>query len=122
VADYATIHASALGAVQSNGAAVTFTRAVDSAYAPSTDTTTAGTSTTITGSAVDLGVGPGDSEEPGTSIASSATKLFFIPDTYGDLPAYGDTASWGGFTLRVTRVKPLQPAGTVLAAEVWCSL
>lgn len=117
MSDYTTVHANALSAVQGAGASVTFTHTSPGAYDDATDTYSTPTTSTVTGSAVQVAGDP-DAYDRLSLIRSVAPSLFFTPDTLGALPAPGDSASWGSDTYVVKDVQALSPNGTAIAATV----
>ena len=117
MSQYAATHARAYATVARKGAAVTFTRTTPGTYDPATDTTSAPTITTITGSAVRV-TGSPDTYRALSLIESQAPTLLFAPATYGSLPKQGDKVVWGGVTLTVKDVSPLEPDGTPITANI----
>jgi hypothetical protein len=99
--------------------AITFTRTSQGAYDPETDLATPSTST-VTGVAV-RGRGDPDRYAALGLVESTAPTLVFIPTTYGELPAPGDTTTWpatGGSDYTVRDVTPFSPDGVAIGAFV----
>lgn len=115
--NYASDHSDALATVADAGAAATFTLTSPGTYDESTGTWSTPTTSTVTGSAVEVGGDP-DTYERLSLIRSSAPSLFFTPDTYGSLPTVGYTVTWGGVSYTVKDVLPLSPDGTAIAATI----
>lgn len=113
---YATEHASALADIRAAGVDVTFTLS-DSTYAPSTDATSAPTTSTVTGAAMRV---KGDARmyESMKLVQSGLVTLLFAPDTYGERPALGSIVEWEGADAVVVGVNPLAPDGTDILARV----
>ena len=115
--DYSADHASALVDVADAGTAVTFTRATPGTYDGTTDTWTAASATTVTGSAVEDT--PNKDVYDALSLTqSSARTLFFVPDTYGALPLPGYGVTWAGAHYTVRAVDPIAPDGIAIAASI----
>lgn len=118
---YAPTHARAYAAISRKGAAVTFTRTTPGTYDPLTETTTPATITTIPGAAVRVeprSMLDVDRYRALSLVESQAPTLLFCPTTFGSLPKAGDTVVWGGTTLTVRDVNPLEPDGTPIMAHV----
>lgn len=117
MADYTQTHADALADVADAGASVTFTFTSPGTYDATTDTWSTPTTTTVTGSAVEVKGNP-DTYERLSLVHSSAPSLFFTPDTYGSLPRPGYTVTWNSIAYTVKDVDPLAPDGTPIAATI----
>lgn len=117
MSDYTADHAGALADVTADGAAVTFTLQVPGPHDPATGTFAAGTTTTVTGSAIQLDARPETYRALGL-VETEARTLFFTPTTYGSLPALKSSVTWGGVAYTVRDVAPLAPDGFAIAAEV----
>lgn len=114
---YAADHAGALADLAADGVAVSFAYTVAGPYTPDTDTAGAATTTTVTGSAVQ--VTPDRRQFAALNLVEGRTvALFFAPTTFGSLPVLGSTFSFGGETFVVRSVDPLAPAGTAIAATI----
>lgn len=99
------------------GAYVTFTHEVPGTYNPETDQETGGSSSTISGYAMEIAGDPTLYTQLGL-IESDNPTLQFVPDTLGQLPVLGSTVVWGGETLTVKNVLRLAMNGTAEAAKV----
>lgn len=102
------------------GAAVLFTKDIPGIYDPETDTTSAGTTVTVSGRAMRIAGDPDEYAKLGL-IQSEHPMLSFAPDTAGELPAVGMTVQFGGETLTVENVNPCAMNGTATSAHVRCS-
>jgi hypothetical protein len=69
---------------------VTFTKIIPGTYDPATDTTTAGTTVTVSGYAMRIQGDPDEYARLGL-IQSEHPMLLFRPDTAGQLPVLGAT-------------------------------
>lgn len=116
---YADVHADALADVAAAGVAVIFS-AVTQTYDATTDTVTPVT-TTMTGSAVQVGGDPRQFEALGL-VQQRPIVLLFAPNSYGSVPALGSTVSWGGARYTVRAVQPIAPDGTAILSRVTASL
>ena len=114
---YAAEHAGALVDISAAGAAVTFTYATAGTYDAATDTYTTPTSTTVSGSAMQVRGTPEQNVVLGL-VESEAPTLLFAPTTYGGVPEPGYTVSWNSVTYTVKAVTPVAPDGTVILARV----
>lgn len=115
---YATEHADALDDVRAAGAPVTFTRTVHASYDPEGAAEDAEpTTTTVTGYAMRVRGRP-DRYDRLTLIESQAPTLLFVPSTYGELPPLDAECTWGGKSMVVADVDPLEPDGTAILARV----
>ena len=96
---------------------MTFSHVSPGTYSPSDGTYATPSTTTVTGSAVQVAGDP-DTYDRLKLIRSIAPSLFFTPTTLGSLPAPGDTAVWGSDNYVVKDVSPLAPDGVAIAATV----
>lgn len=105
------------GTLARKGAAVTFSRTTPGVYDGLTGFTAPPTTTTISGSAMEI---EGDSDLLLTLglIASDTQTLLFRPATAGTLPALEWDVVWGGATLTVKHIQRLAMAGTPTAAKI----
>lgn len=117
MSDYSVDHASTLLDVADAGAAVTFSYTTAGTYDPLTDTTSGAEAATVTGSAIESKSSPIRYQALGL-VQSEAPTLFFVPDTYGEIPPLGATVTWGGIDYTVKDVDPLAPAGVAIAASI----
>jgi hypothetical protein len=117
VADYTQDHANALADVLAAGQSVTFTLTAIGTYTESTDAQGAPVVTTVTGGAVAEKGSLTQYEAMGLTHTDART-LFFVPTTYGSVPALQSVVSWGGSSYVVKRVEAVDPDGTALGAHV----
>jgi hypothetical protein len=96
---------------------VTFSHGTPGTYDPATDTTTGGSVSTVTGTAMEIAGDPNLYLALGL-IESENPTLLFTPDTAGELPVLGATVEWGGETLTVKNITRLAMAGTPEAAKL----
>jgi hypothetical protein len=101
------------------GVAVTFTKATPGTYDPATDTTTGGSTVTVSGYAMRIQGDPDEYARLG-QIQSEHPMLSFAPDTAGELPTLGMTVEFGGETFTVEDVNPCAMNGTATSAHVRC--
>lgn len=102
---------------------VTFTRSVPGTYDPATDTWTGGSTSTITGSAIQV---RGDPQKylALELIMSTNPTLLFTPTVYplrantAEFVQAGDTVVWTGVTFTVKDVDPVAPDGFVVIARI----
>lgn len=103
--------------------ATTFTRVTPGTYDPATNTTASPTTSTITGSAIQVRGNPQRYAALGLVLSTMPT-LFFTPDTYplaANGSAFvlpGDTVTWASQTYVVQDVEPIAPDGYVIAARI----
>jgi hypothetical protein len=102
---------------RSRAADVTFSHGTPGTYDPETDTTTGGSVTTVSGTAMEIQGDPNMYLQIGL-IESENPTLLFTPTTAGELPGLGWTVVWGGETLTVKHVFRLAMAGTPEAAKI----
>lgn len=114
---YSATHASALRSVTSKGSAVTFTTTDPGTYDATADTFASASSSTVAGYAIQVGGNP-LTYQALSLVQGQAPSLFFVPSTFGNLPAIGDAVTWASDTYVVKDVQPLQPDGTAIAATV----
>lgn len=117
MSNYAEDHASAYADVLEAGSAVTWSKTTSGTYDSATDTYSTPVTTTCPG--VMIEVDGDDAEYQALElIASSPVTGFFIPTTYGDLPTFDMTGTWGGVTKNVKRVRAggLRPGGSAIGA------
>jgi hypothetical protein len=105
------------GVLARKGAPVTFTHVTPGTYDPATDTSTGGTTVTVTGSAMQIEGDPEVYARLGL-IQSENPTLLFAPSVVGVLPVLGSTVVWGTDTLTVKDVEPLAMAGIATAARI----
>lgn len=108
------------GLLAHNGCAVTFSHGTPGTYDPATDTSTAGTTVSVSGFAMQIDGLPEVYAALGL-VQSENPTLLFRPTAPGTMPALGSTVVWGGETLTVKDVEPLAMNGTATAARVRCS-
>jgi len=116
---YAADHAGAYADLLADGAPVTFTFAlvVPGNYQPDTDTFASGTTTNVTGAAIQVSARALQYQALGL-IPGEAPTLLFAPRTYGQTPPLGASVVWGGSTYTVRNVEPLAPDGTAILCRV----
>jgi hypothetical protein len=102
------------------GRAVVFTKEIPGTYDPATDTSTAGTTVTVSGYAMRIQGDPDEYAKLGL-IQSEHPMLSFGPDTAGQLPTLGMTVEFGGETLTVEDVNPCAMNGVATSAHIRCS-
>lgn len=114
---YAEDAASAVADLSEAGAAVTFTLTAPGTYTESTDTFSAGSTTTVAGYAVEV---PGDPRAYAALelIQRDARTLLFASSTYGSTPGLGATLTWAGATFTVRSVQRVAPDGTAVVSTV----
>jgi hypothetical protein len=101
---------------------VTFTR-LTKTFSASDETFSSPTSSTITGSAIQVRGKPDRYRDLNLSLATDLT-LFFTPTTYplaangSEFVLPGDTVSWASKTYTVKDVDPIAPDGFVIAARI----
>ena len=97
--------------------ATTFTRRTNTTNPEDGSHTVA--ESTVTGSAMRVKGDPHTYTALGLSLTENPT-LFFVPDTYGDVPEPGDEVTWptSGTVYHVADVNPIAPDGVVIAARV----
>lgn len=102
---------------------VTFTRGAPGVYDPATDTWSAGSVTTITGSAIQVKGDP-QKYQALELVMSTNPTLLFTPSVY-PLRAFteefvlpGDHVDWNGVTFTVKDVDPVAPDGFVIVARI----
>ncbi|HEY4133502.1 MAG TPA: hypothetical protein VGM50_22980 [Gemmatimonadaceae bacterium] len=115
---YVSEHADALADLAEAGSNITFTR-VSSTYDSATDTSSAPTTLTIAGYAVETD-GDRDTYRRLELTHETAVTLFFSPNEIDDVPLSGDTAVWAGKTVTVAERKAFAPDGVAIAATVVC--
>lgn len=102
---------------------VTFTREDPGTYNASAGTWSGASTTTITGSAVQVKGNAQRYADLGLVLATMPT-LFFTPTDYAlaaggtSFVLPGDTVSWCGTTYTVRDVDPIAPDGYVIAARI----
>lgn len=112
---YAADHAGALASVREAGAAVTFTRTVQT-HTESTDDVSPTTST-VSGYAVRKRGVP-KAYAPDTLTTTELVTLFFVPTTFGEKPVLGSVVVWASVKYRVKYLESLEPDGTSIASTV----
>jgi hypothetical protein len=105
------------GTLARKGSAVTFSHGTAGTYDPATDTSSGGSTVTVTGSAMEIDGDPDLYTQLGL-IESENPTLLFRPTVAGTLPALGATVVWGAETLTVKNIKRLAMAGTPTAARI----
>ena len=102
---------------------VTFTRVDPGTYDPATGLTTGGSTSTITGTAMQVRGDPQRYEAQGLNLSTMPT-LLVAPTDY-DLSAFsesfvrpGDTVAWRTVTYTVKDVSPIAPDGVVIMARI----
>jgi hypothetical protein len=119
---YAADHTDALADVSASGASVTFTLTQQGVYDEATDTTPLPVADVlVTGSAIET-KGSLFAYQALNLVAAKARTLFFVPTTYGEVPALDSLVDWGGVTYAVKNVRPIAPNGDAIAATVVVSL
>jgi hypothetical protein len=108
------------GVLRRKGAAVVFTKIIPGTYDPATDTTTAGTTVTVSGYAMRIQGDPDEYARLGL-IQSEHPMLSFDPDTDGELPTLGMTVVFGAETFTVEDVNPCAMNGTATSAHIRCA-
>jgi hypothetical protein len=108
------------GVLARKGVYVTFSHGTPGTYDPETDTTTPGTTATVSGYAMRISGDPDEYARLGL-VQSEHPMLSFVPDTVGELPSLGWTVEFGNETLTVEDVNPLAMNGTAEAAHIRCS-
>ena len=99
---------------------ISFVRTAPGVHDPATDTWTAPSVTTVTGSAIQVRGDPRRYAALGLVLTTMPT-LFFAPTTYGQCPEPGDSVLWplvNGKTYTVKDVDPIAPDGVVIAARI----
>ena len=94
----------------------TFTRVRRLGYDAEADTYTT-TVSTLTGLCTQTPGRPKRYAELGL-VESDAPTLFFVPDTYGDVPEPGDFVEWVNENYTVRDVEPVAPDGVVICARL----
>lgn len=117
----AAIHGRALRTVGRYGKAWTFTNTTAGTHDPIASTWTQPTKSTVSGKAVEIATGEAKMRREGEEATQQIGKaLFFVPDTFGGLPAVGSIAMADGEQSRsVKAVDPIRPDGNVIAARVY---
>jgi len=95
----------------------TFTFSTPGTYDPETDTHTTPTTTTITGSAIQV---RGDPEvyKALSLIESEAPTILWVPTTYGQAPEPGYTVTWSNTEYTARNVRTIQPDGVPIMSYV----
>ena len=93
--------------------ATTFTYSTPGTYDAATRTYSTPTTTTITGSAIEVRGDP-ETYKALSLIESEAPTLMFAPTTYGDEIEPGYTVSWSNVTYTVKSVRHLRPDGVCI--------
>lgn len=96
---------------------MTFTTVSGGTYDPLTGQTTGATTVTVSGKAMQIDGDP-DLYKALSLLETDNPTLLFVPDTAGQMPALGATASWGSQTYAVKHRKPLAMNGTPTAAQI----
>ena len=96
---------------------ITFTHVVPGTHDPEAETFTASSTSTVTGSAIQVQGIP--RQYAGLNLVESeAPTLLFTPSTYGELPSLGDTIEWNDVVYRVRAIFPIAPDGVAIMARV----
>lgn len=114
---YAEDHADALATVREDGVAVAFTADTPGTLNEATGQFGESAGSSIPGFAIRK---KGDLEQYaalGLDPTESPT-LFWVPETYGHVPALGMACTFGGKPYTVKAVDPLAPDGVAIAADV----
>jgi hypothetical protein len=114
---YATDHAGALADLMAAGAAVTFSETVPGAKDAATETYAPTTTSTVAGYAMQVAGDPKRYADL-RLIQSEAPSLFFVPTTFGALPALLAKVTWNGIDYVVRDVAPFGPNGPAIYATV----
>lgn len=114
---YAATHANALATAKRKGEAVTFSLANPGTHTPSTGTFSGAATSTVTGYAV-RSRGDPKVYEALKLTPREAPTLFFVPSTYGQLPAMNAKVPFESVTYTVRSIDPIAPDGTAIAARV----
>lgn len=99
------------------GAIVTFTRGGAAVYDPATDTWTGGSSTPVSGVAVQIDGNP-DRFAALSLVLVNPVTLLVAAQGLTITPRPGDAMLWAGLTYTVKDVKPTAPAGGGIVYEV----
>lgn len=91
----------------------TFTYSTPGTYDGETRTWSTPTSTSITGSAMQVQGDPEKYKALGL-VESEAPTLLFVPNTYGDAIGVGWTVTWANKNYTVTDVSHVAPDGVVI--------
>lgn len=118
MSSYTEDHADALADVAEAGAAITFTLARPGVEDPATGTFGSGSVSIVTGQATDAGKDNLTRYLALNLVVAKARTLFFVPDTLGELPELDSSATWGDATYVVKDIKPYEPNGVALFAEI----
>lgn len=113
---FATKHQSAHRSVAKNGRAVVFAPDGVTNYDPLTDTSTP-PSGSVSGVAIDVKPDLQEYRANGWIVGRTRT-LFFVPDTYGQLPEQDMTVSLEGQTFFLKQRVPIAPDGVPIAARL----
>lgn len=117
MADYSRLHARTLRKMRKRGARAVFTSLANSLYNPVTDRFGSGPGPRVEGYAVEV---PGDLTEYAELglIQSEPVTLMFAPTTYGETPALGTVVTWAGKGRTLRAIRPIRPAGVLVAARL----
>ncbi len=110
-------HLVAMTAARKSGAACTFTLSSPGTYDPAAGTYTGASTSSVIGYATQMQGNPVTYEKLGL-IESEAPTLDFAPDTLGEVPALGSSATINGVAFVVRDVDPWAPDGVARSAKV----
>ena len=97
---------------------ITFTKQHPGTQDAATGRFSGANTTTVTGDAIATAKGNPLTYQRLGLTPGEAPELFFIPDTYGDVPELDASAVWGGQTMKVKDVRTLAPDGVAIGAWV----
>lgn len=114
---YAATHASALATAKRKGEAMTFTLANPGTHSPTAGTFSSASTSTVAGYGV-RSRGDPKVYEALKLTPREAPTIFFVPSTYGQLPALNSKVPFESVTYSVRSIDPIAPDGTAIAARV----
>lgn len=108
---------SALADITDAGAAVTFSRGGGQVYDPATDTWSGGSSTPVTGQAIQVKGNP-DRFAALSLVLVDPVTLVVAAYGFGISPRPGDTMLWAGVTYTIKDVEPTGPDGAAIVYRI----
>jgi len=118
---YQADHDSALADVTAAGSAATFILGNQGVSDPTTGRTVPSADISVPGFAIEKKGSLTQYQALGLEVAKAKT-LFWVPTTYGALPALSSQIAWAGGTYIVKNVAPIAPDGVAIAATIVVSL
>ncbi|MGW8181552.1 MAG: hypothetical protein ACWGQW_22715, partial [bacterium] len=107
----------ALAKVRQKGIEITITYKKKGTHNPLTGTFTAPSYITVSGYGIEIPFSPTEYEKDELT-PETATSLFFVPSVLGIDIHLGGTLDWAGTARTLTKVVPISPDGTLIAAKL----